>query len=191
MGSNATERSDCLRNDSDIDRSDDDSHWECVASAAYLSKGGDSGSPVFVRRGSGNDVVLVGVHVRNRPDPTAAGFIPIDRIYAESLAQGYDWNPIQLRPVPVLDRQQPTQGAESLGSKRQRRHHGHVRGEGLHPAHGPHLQGRAVPRRYQARRARSPARQFHQRHGSRRERRRSGEKGGLRHRRRDGSREYG
>ena len=115
MGPNATERSDCLRNDSDIDRSDDDSHWECVASAAYLSKGGDSGSPVFVRRGSGNDVVLVGVHVRNRPDPTAAGFIPIDRIYAESLAQGYDWNPVQLRPVPVLDRELLTQqGAESL-----------------------------------------------------------------------------
>ena len=105
MGSNATERSDCLRNDSDVDTSNDDGHWECVVNAAYLADGGDSGSPVFVRRGSGNDVVLVGVHVRNRPDPTAAGFAPIDMIYAESLAQGYDWNPVQLRPVPVLDRQ--------------------------------------------------------------------------------------
>ena len=150
MGPNATERSDCLRNDSDIDRSDDDSHWECVASAAYLSKGGDSGSPVFVRRGSGNDVVLVGVHVRNRPDPTAAGFVPIDRIYAESLAQGYDWNPVQLRPVPVLDQ---------LGTAESLRESGNIitatfEAKGLRsPAafesceKGAHLQGRAVPRK--------------------------------------------
>ena len=76
---------------------------ECIAYATYLSDDGDSGSPVFVRLGQTNDVVLVGVHVRRRRDPAGGGFVPIDRIYAESLKHGYDWGPPEMRAVPVLD----------------------------------------------------------------------------------------
>ena len=76
---------------------------ECIAYATYLSDEGDSGSPVFVRLGQTNDVVLVGVHVRRRRDPAGGGFVPIDRIYAESLKHGYDWGPPEMRAVPVLD----------------------------------------------------------------------------------------
>ena len=97
------------------DTADAGYYLACIAYAYYLSDGRDSGSPVFVLPdSSSSDVILVGVHVRRSEDITMAGFIPIDRVYAESLAQGYDWNPLQLRPVPVLDRQQPAQGAEDL-----------------------------------------------------------------------------
>lgn len=111
------ERTDCpgnLRNDEKDDRTGDlvdvtpneelYVYMECIVYADYLEDYGDSGSAVFVRPDdSSNEVVLVGVHVRLRTDPDAAGFVPIDMIYAESLAQGYDWFPVQLRPVPVLD----------------------------------------------------------------------------------------
>ena len=94
-------------------------YMECIVYAEYLDDYGDSGSPVFVKPDdSSNDVVLVGVHVRLRTDPDAAGFVPIDMIYAESLAQGYDWLPVQLRPVPVLDQKGTgTEDAENLVRK--------------------------------------------------------------------------
>ena len=75
---------------------------ECRTQATYLSALGDSGSPVFVRtEESSDDVILVGVH-NARPDGYAA-FVPIDRIYAESLMAGMDWTPDTLRPLPELD----------------------------------------------------------------------------------------
>lgn len=81
-----------------------DDYFECFGIAKYYSKGGDSGAPVFAFQSEGStNVIVVGVHWgkgRNRN----RNFIPIDRIYAESLRQGYDWKPVQLRPVPVLDR---------------------------------------------------------------------------------------
>ena len=91
--------------DRDEDKTDDDYYIVCIAYAEYLSEGGDSGSPVFVRTSStSNDVILVGVHLKVSEDMLRAGFVPIDMVYTESLAQGYDWKPTELRPVPVLDR---------------------------------------------------------------------------------------
>ena len=83
---------------------------DCAVSVGYVSAPGDSGSPVFVRIGETTDVVLVGVHL------AAARFVPIDRVYAESLDKGYDWGPDLMRPVPVLDRRvrESTQSTESL-----------------------------------------------------------------------------
>ena len=109
------ERADCPGNlrALRVDNNDDLS-MECIVYAQYLSEFGDSGSPVFIQPNTAsNDVILVGVHFRARPNPDAAGFIPIDGIYAESLAQGYDWLPAELRPVPVLDRK-ALQGGEDL-----------------------------------------------------------------------------
>ncbi len=78
-------------------------YFECRALAQYTSRGGDSGAPVFAFQSEGStNVILVGVHWGKKS--TEARFIPIDRIYAESLRQGYDWKPVQIRPVPVLDR---------------------------------------------------------------------------------------
>ena len=73
---------------------------ECLVWATYQSEGGDSGSPVFVGKGR-DDVLLVGVHFGGSGDNGI--FIPIERIYAESLLKGYDWVPKELRPLPTLD----------------------------------------------------------------------------------------
>ncbi len=71
-------------------------------SAGYVSAPGDSGSPVFVWNSTtADDVVLVGIHFAHRG--ASARFVPIDRVYAESLDRGYDWGPAEMRPVPVLD----------------------------------------------------------------------------------------
>ena len=75
---------------------------DCAVSAGYVSASGDSGSPVFFRNSTtADDVVLVGIHFAHRG--ASARFVPIDRIYAESLDKGYDWGPAEMRPVPVLD----------------------------------------------------------------------------------------
>ena len=84
----------------------DDYYIECLVWAAYQSEGGDSGSPVFVEKDPGStnsvrEVLLVGVHYGGAGD--LGLFIPIDRIYAESLLQGYDWTTPEIRPVPALD----------------------------------------------------------------------------------------
>ena len=79
----------------------DDNYIECLSYVDGLATaGGDSGSPVFVRDGTSDDVTLVGVLFAQ-----AGGkgiFIPIDRVYAESLRQGYDWDEESLRPIPSL-----------------------------------------------------------------------------------------
>ena len=85
-------------------------YFECRVRASYQSEGGDSGSPVFVWDGTGNEVLLVGVHWGGTGDDGI--FIPIERIYAESLLKGYDWSPEKLRPLPALDH--PTDRVESL-----------------------------------------------------------------------------
>ena len=75
---------------------------DCAVSAGYVSAPGDSGSPVFVWNSTtADDVVLVGIHFAHRG--ASARFVPIDRVYAESLDRGYDWGPAEMRPVPVLD----------------------------------------------------------------------------------------
>ena len=80
---------------------------ECAMEAAYASEDGDSGSPVFIADAEiSKDVILVGVHYGFN---TASGrrlFIPIDRIYAESLIAGYDWEPVAMRPLPNLSAEQ-------------------------------------------------------------------------------------
>ena len=74
----------------------------CAVYTAYVSAPGDSGSPVFVWNSTTpDDVVLVGIHFAHRG--ASARFVPIDRVYAESLDRGYDWGPAEMRPVPVLD----------------------------------------------------------------------------------------
>ena len=93
---------------------------ECVTPASYTSLMGDSGSPVFTRaptQDSTNrhiEVVLVGVHFGGNTNYSS--FVPIDRVYAESLKLGYDWEPVSMKVVPVLDEPQDgTVGAnESL-----------------------------------------------------------------------------
>ena len=83
-----------------------DYYIECLVLAVFAVDGGDSGSPVFVYKDSSTasprKVLLVGV-VYGRRGTSIGLFIPIERIYAESLMQGYDWLPETLRPVPVLD----------------------------------------------------------------------------------------
>lgn len=80
---------------------------ECLAKADYVSLPGDSGAPVFARvMGSSTDVILVGVHNAGESDGASqeiALFVPIDRIYAEALLNGYEWELPALRPLPVLD----------------------------------------------------------------------------------------
>ena len=82
-------------------------YHECRSEASYASSGGDSGAPVFVRKeGSATEVLLVGVHWGRSTQggvQKAAKFIPIDRIYAEALINGYDWSPDWLRPLPRLE----------------------------------------------------------------------------------------
>ena len=75
-------------------------HFECLVRASYQSSGEDSGSPVFVKT-STDEAVLVGVHWGGIGDDGL--FIPIERIYAESLLRDYDWFPVRLRPLPALD----------------------------------------------------------------------------------------
>ena len=78
-------------------------YYECLVWVTQASRGGDSGSPVFVREKNANDVILVGVLVG--VDALSADktlFVPIERIYAESLIQGYDWLPEEIRPIPKL-----------------------------------------------------------------------------------------
>ena len=75
---------------------------ECISYTEDMAAGGgDSGAPVFARIGTGSYVYLVGA-LYGLSDIGGA-FIPIDRIYAESLRQGYDWEESDLRPIPSLD----------------------------------------------------------------------------------------
>ena len=88
----------------DGDNKPDDVYIECLARADYVSLRGDSGAPVFVR-GAGRTVELVGVHMAGELDwvfPEYALFVPIDRIYAEALLNGYEWELAALRPLPQL-----------------------------------------------------------------------------------------
>ena len=78
--------------------------------------GGDSGSPVFVRTGSADDVILVGVIFGE--SGYRGTFVPIDRVYAESLKQGYDWDPSALRPIPSLGVQETLTEQADTGSTR-------------------------------------------------------------------------
>ena len=67
--------------------------------------GGDSGSPVFIKANDIQDdleVILVGVIYGY--DSWGTMFVPIDRVYAELLGQGYDWSPDFLRPVDLTPR---------------------------------------------------------------------------------------
>ena len=83
---------------------EDDEYWKCLTRADFVSEGGDSGAPVFVRpSNTSNNVFLVGVNFGGSRDTGARFFIPIDRVYAESLDRGYDWKPAALRVVPVVD----------------------------------------------------------------------------------------
>ena len=89
-------------------------YQKCLTIVSYVSEGGDSGSPVFVRKSSSNtDVYLVGVHFGDYTQ-SRKRFIPIDRVYAESLKRGYDWKPIELRVVPVLDDTEGNNPIESV-----------------------------------------------------------------------------
>lgn len=75
---------------------------ECLSYAIFTALSGDSGSPVFVLdRLTTNGAILVGVSYGQYG--THGVFIPIDRIYAESLRNGYDWDSSlqQLRPIPA------------------------------------------------------------------------------------------
>ena len=76
-----------------------DGYIECESYAEFGAAGGDSGSPVFARFSGTDYVHLVGVLYAQVRDQGI--FIPIDRIYAESLRQGYDWEPSWLRPIPA------------------------------------------------------------------------------------------
>ncbi len=85
----------------------DDYYIECLVQAAFPTDGGDSGSPVFVENDNPStsnvvEVLLVGVLYGKRGTSNGA-FIPIDRIYAESLLQGQDWLTDEIRPLPALD----------------------------------------------------------------------------------------
>ena len=79
---------------------------KCLTSADFVAAGGDSGAPVFVHPSdTSTNVFLVGIHYASL-GPTLGStkrFIPIDRVYAESLDRGYDWKPAALRVVPVVD----------------------------------------------------------------------------------------
>ena len=97
------------------DNQADGYHLECLSFAEYTSRGGDSGSPVFVLadKHSTNDVevILVGVHYGGNDVTGTGAFVPIDRVYAESLLKGYDWSTDTqvVRPVPTLDRPDPNE----------------------------------------------------------------------------------
>ena len=79
-------------------------YLECLVQTDMIVEGGDSGAPVFAwaSRGSpGMGVVLVGV-VYGKLGGNQAVFIPIDRIYAASLREGYGWATEVVRPLPTL-----------------------------------------------------------------------------------------
>ena len=70
-------------------------HWQLAGSSALAHH--SIPIPVSVPRGRDHGL---------RIPPASGGegiFIPIDRIYAESLRQGYDWDEQSLRPIPSLD----------------------------------------------------------------------------------------
>ena len=84
---------------------------ECLSYTSMATVAGDSGSPVFARLGSSDYVHLVGVLYGQLADKGV--FVPIDRIYAESLRQGFDWDPWWLRPIPApsdLDQERNSSG---------------------------------------------------------------------------------
>ncbi len=89
-----------------LDNAHPTGHHECRSEATYVSLPGDSGAPVFVRvAGSATEVLLVGVHYGGELEGASrefAQFIPIDRVYAEALINGYDWGLNWLRPLPRL-----------------------------------------------------------------------------------------
>ena len=81
-------------------RGSESGYIQCKFYTTLSVAGGDSGAPVFVIPSPvADDVILVGVVFSQVND--RAVFIPIDRIYAESLSRGYDWEPAALRPVPA------------------------------------------------------------------------------------------
>ena len=79
-------------------------YTECQSYTLMAVASGDSGSPVFSRMPGTDDVVLVGVLFAETEDRGI--FIPIDRVYAEALKQGYGWSPSAplsmqvIRPIP-------------------------------------------------------------------------------------------
>ena len=86
---------------------------ECLVQTDMIVEGGDSRAPVFSWADPGNPsmgVVLVGV-IYGKLGGNQAVFIPIDRIYAESLREGYDWNTEEIRPLPVLGRRPTVSGS--------------------------------------------------------------------------------
>ena len=92
----------------------DGSQFACLTRATYESDTGDSGAPVFfMESGSSSEVTLVGIHHSGAKDVRIQRgyFIPIDRVYADALSQGYDWEPAVLRPIPV-----PTEIKANSGS---------------------------------------------------------------------------
>ncbi len=94
-----------------LDNVHDDGYHECRSEASYVGMPGDSGAPVFIEQddpatSSVTEVLLVGVHYGGELEGASrefAQFIPIDRIYAEALINGYDWDANWLRPLPQLD----------------------------------------------------------------------------------------
>ena len=92
---------------------DKSGYVECKSYAQFATARGDSGSPVFSRIGTTDSVVLVGVLYAKTNFKGI--FIPIDRVYAEALKQGYDWSTSQqqLRPIPApvyIDAPEPAAG---------------------------------------------------------------------------------
>ena len=86
----------------DNGRLESNGYIECKSYTSGLATaGGDSGAPVFVRIGTSDNAFLVGILFSERGGEGI--FIPIDRVYAESLRQGYDWDEQSLRPIPSLD----------------------------------------------------------------------------------------
>ena len=86
---------------------------ECLVQTDMIVEGGDSGAPVFAWASPGNPgmgVILVGVVYGKLPGNQAV-FIPIDRIYAESLREGYDWATEEIRPLPKLERHPTVSGS--------------------------------------------------------------------------------
>lgn len=83
-------------------------YWECIVTTTLEATGGDSGSPVFVLDDNPNtpntiEIALVGVLIGGDAVTGNTWFIPIERIYAESLLQDYDWATENLRPLPELN----------------------------------------------------------------------------------------
>ena len=90
------------------DNSAGSTYWECLVSTTLGADRGDSGSPVFVLDDIPStpdtiEVVLVGVLIGGNSATGNPWFVPIERIYAESLLQDYDWATENLRPLPALN----------------------------------------------------------------------------------------